>query len=377
MKRLAIVAVIHSIIRLFDYSIIPPALAYDDAERARFESWTNAPLGIAITMCDHSTRGVFVRFETDLEPPYYVGIYRPDEESLGRRFPVAEIETMIKQAYIPGNFSDVTLFVQVYDRSVVEHYAAQHGGRRTMTKAEVDDYVSTIRNAKPYINSDASVTFETSRENSLEVVDDYTWAGFVKTDATNLTFTLRGEKWEADPDAVETNVTIAGVVQDIIYTNISTTVSGTNVYVSTYTGRYETRDLSMTNSYTVSTNHNTWGGCDYTVSECFKHATHNDHAVLSTNVSHSVLRPVPHEYSFNIRDGQVDVGTGYRIMMFEDSGVCQAQRAYSARTNMSDSVVLPSGFRALSSHNGYIYTTDWHGRRYFQKTTNRVDHIIK
>ena len=80
--------------------------------------------------------------------------------------------------------------------------------------------------------------------------------------------------------------------------------------------------------------------------------------------------------SISVTNGSTSVGTGYRIRLDEDYHTIEMQRAYSTRTNMSDEVVIPMGFKALSSHNGYIYTTDWEGRRYFQRVTNRVDHIF-
>lgn len=261
----------------------------DDFSR-RYEQWENAPLGIGVTACGYSTRGVYVRFETDLEPPYVVGVYRAAEEGLGRRFPVAEVETSAKEAFIPGDFTFVTVFVQVLAKSAVDNYAKDDIGRRTLTRSEWDQHVEMIRNAAPFVNTNASVSFEVPKDNVMDLIDDYTWSGFLKTTETNFCFTLAGRKAEKDGDGE--------------------------------------------------------------------------------------FRMVPHEYSFRISNGRNDIGTGYRIMVFEDSGVCQAQRAYSSRTNMSDTVIIPCGFRALTSHNGYIYTTDWEGRRYFQRTTNRIDHIV-
>lgn len=272
---------------VFSLALSVALISSADVWTRRYEKWVDAPLGIAITHCGYSTRGVHVRFEADIEPPYVVGVYRPSEEGLGRRFPVAEVETTVKSAFVPGNFTDVTLFVQVMSKAVVSKYDADTLGHRVLTRAEWQNYADVIKNAEPYVNSDAAISFETDNKICMEIVEDYTWAGFVKTDLTNLTFTISGNKVE----------------------------------------RY--------------------GGAR-----------------------------IPHEYSFSISHGRNDIGTGYRIMMFEDSGVCQAQRAYSARTKMSDTVVLPRGFRALSSHKGYVYTTDWEGRRYFQKVTNRVDNIF-
>lgn len=334
-------------------------------------AWTNAPLGIAVTRCDYSTRGVSVRFETDIEPPFVVGVYRPREGVLGRRYPVAEVETSTKIAFIPGNFTDATLILQVMTKAVVDRYADDDFGRRVLTPAEWREYAAVVKNAEPYVNSDASVSFEAEAENRMELVEDDTWAGFVKTDQTNLCYTIEGRRAEPAVESVETNI-----VQDVVYTNVTTYLDVSNVVMSVLTnaGVFATTNLELGDRRQVVTNTYADGGC--VVTETDSVAMHNDHVGYSTNYSATAYSLVPHEYTFRIRNGRSDIGTGYRIMVFEDVGVCQAQRAYSARTNMSDTVVLPRGFRALSSHGGYVYTTDWEGRRYFQKVTNRVDHVF-
>ena len=78
------------------------------------------------------------------------------------------------------------------------------------------------------------------------------------------------------------------------------------------------------------------------------------------------------EYSFpvSIQGGNPDVGTGYRFVFFDDTGVVQVNRAYSARTNMSDFVHFPRAVKSLSACNGLRYTTDWNGSPYLQPTTN-------
>lgn len=342
-----------------------------DVRPQRCEEWANAPLGIAITHCGYSTRGVHVRFETDIEPPYVVGVYRPAEEGLGRRFPVAEVETTVKSAFVPGNFTDVTLFVQVMTKSAAESQSADDLGRRRLTPDEWREYESTVRNAAPYVNTDASVTFELQSENHMELVEDYTWLGLIKTDQTNFCYTIEGSTVEPAVESIVTNV-----VQDVVFTNVTTYFSagGQVVSVLTNAGVYATTDLELGDQHQVVPHRYEDGG--YFVTQHDSFPRHNDHIGYTTNYSPTVSSLVPHKYSFRIRNGRNDIGTGYRIMVFEDSGVCQAQRAYSSRTNMSDTVVLPRGFRALSSHDGYVYTTDWQGYRYFQKVTNSVDHIF-
>lgn len=344
--------------------------AYDFSRR--YELWEDAPLGFSVTACDYSTRGIHVRFETDLPPPYVVGVYRPSEENLGRRCPIAEVETDRKEVFIGGDFTAVAVFVQVMTKGVVERYSDEIG-RHMMTKDEWLNYVAAVRNAEPYVNTNANTTFEITEDNHLEIVDDLTWAGFLKTTETNFVFSFVGRKAERDIESIVTNV-----VQDIIFTNISSSVrsDGGVDYVRTNAGVYASVHLGGHAAHSVSSNDYASGGCF--VQDIYTYPQNNDHEQVVTNLNYTnpKWRMVPYEYSFHIRNGKNDRGNGYRIMMFEDSGVCQAQRAYSARTNMSDVVVLPAGFRALSSHDGYIYTTDWEGRRYFQKVTNRTDHVF-
>ena len=338
----------------------------------RPDAWTDAPLGIGITRCDCSTRGVYVEFETDVEPPYLVGVYRMLEIGLGRKFPIREVETESKSAYIPMELASIpTVFVQVMTTGAVSRCSTNELARRELTPAEFRAWRSAIENAAPWTNDDPGKTFELPTGNSLEIVEDYLWAGFVKTDETNLCFTLSGRKYEPDVESVDTNT-----VQDVVYTNIQTVLDEELAVMSVRTnaGTYSTPHLDMEYLHEVHTNSYAYGG--FSVQEIYRHPLHDDHLEYSTNFSRWAKHPVRHEYSFSLGDGRNDVGTGYRILMFEDLGVCQAQRAYSARTNMSDTVVIPCGFRALSSHNGYIYTSDWEGRRYFQKVTNRVDHVL-
>lgn len=250
------------------------------------DAWTSAPMGIAVTKCEYSTRGVSVQFETDLEPPYYVGVYRMNEVGLARRFPIKEVQTDTTSAFVPVDVVMMpAVFVQVMTPGAAYLESTNETYRRELTPSEIKSWRTAIENADRWRNDDPGTTYELRDDGVMELIDNYLWAGFVKTAETNLSFTLSGKK--------------------------------------------------MVDSHLV-----------------------------------------PHEYSFHIGDGKSDVGTGYRILMFEDLGMCQAQRAYSAKTNMSDIVVIPCGFRVLTSHDGYVYTTDWEGRRYFQKVTNRVDHVF-
>lgn len=336
------------------------------------DAWTSAPMGIAVTRCEYSTRGVFVQFETDLEPPYFVGVYRMNEVGLARRFPIREVRVETTSAFIPIDIVMMpAVFVQVMTPGAAYRGSTNETYRRELTPSEVKAWRTAIERSKTWRNDDPGTTYELRDDGVMDLVDDFMWAGFIKTAETNLSFTLSGRKMEPDVESLATNI-----VQDVAYTNIRTRVlgSGEVEYVKTNSGSYATTVLGGGPTVTTTTNFYASGG--YYFDRMFRHPQHNDHENVVTNYSRWNKHPVPHEYSFRIGDGRSDVGTGYRILMFEDLGICQAQRAYSAKTNMSDVVVIPCSFRALASHDGYIYTSDWEGRRYFQRVTNRVDHVI-
>lgn len=346
------------------------ALASQAAYRP--DAWKDAPLGIGVTRCDCSTRGVFVEFETDLEPPFLVGVYRMVEIGMGRKFPIREVEIESKSAYIPMELATIpSVFVQVMTTGAVSRCSTNELARRELTPSEFRSWKAAIEHAVPWTHDDPVRTFELYRGNSMEIVDDYLWAGFVKTSETNLCFTLAGRKYEPNVESVDTNM-----VQDVVYTNVQTVLDEDLAVMSSRTnaGMYSTPHLDMEYRHDVRTNSYAHGG--YNVQEIDHHPLHNDHIEYVTNYSRQAKHAVPLEYSFRLGGDSAGVGSGYRILMFEDIGICQAQRAYSARTNMSDTIVVPRGFRALSSHNGYVYTSDWEGKRYFQRVTNRVDHAF-
>lgn len=84
--------------------------------------------------------------------------------------------------------------------------------------------------------------------------------------------------------------------------------------------------------------------------------------------------------SFAARDRDPKVGTGFRILVVEtedpDTGepamACLAAAAYSARTNMSQAVLLRRGVFCLSAHGGWKYSVDWEGIPVMVPCTNAI-----
>lgn len=236
-------------------------------------AWRDAPLGIAVTGCSWTVRGIRVTWAADVPGPYCAAVYLPRELALRRRRPVREIVTDGCAAFIPGSFQAATVFVQVT--------TAADTNRTALTDAEWEAHAAAVRSARPYVNADPAKSCETDTTPRLSLVSDCTWVGFVKSDDPNPTFEF----------AVEGP-----------------------------------------------------GG--------------------------------PFGFSLSVPGGDVSAGTGWRLVFFEDTGAVLAQRAYSARTNASDEVIVPCGFRSLSAHGGWRYAADWEGVRYFQADTNSVPDVI-
>lgn len=340
-------------------------LAWSPPPHSDEAAWTDAPLGIAVTDCVYSTRGIGVRFVTDLPGPYNVSVYLPREMALGRRLPVREVVTSTHEAFLAGNFQEVAVFVQVMPQSV----AAAETNRAVMTDAKWREHVDAIRDAPPLRNPDPSKSYEVDVAPRLQLVSDYTWAGFVKSAETNFCFRLAGTRWLGP--------TATNFCQDVVYTNRTDYFRDgePDPYHSvTNIGVYRTENMSLADDFRVLTN--SLAGGRYFVTHQEERCQHNRYPVYTHDQKAGYGEIVPEETpSFSIC-GDASIGTGYRILMFSDTGAVMAQRAYSARTNASDEVVIPRGFRSLSTHAGYRYTADWEGRLYFQADTNSVPDVI-
>lgn len=339
-------------------------LAWREPPHSDEAAWLGAPLGIAVTDCVYSSRGIGVRFQTDLPGPYNVAVYLPRELGLRRLQPVREAVVAGKEAFLPGYFQDVAVFVQVMPQSV----AAAATNRAALTDAEWRDHVDAIRRLPPYVNADPGRSLEVDVAPSLQLVGDYTWIGFVKSAETNFSFSLAVNRWVGP--------TITNVYQDVVYTNRTDYFhEGEEVPYHSVTniGIYRTANLSKDDDFRVLTNTLAWGGC--MVSHHDERCQHNPYPVYTHDQTAGRGEIVTDTQDFSLT-GDASVGTGYRILMFEDTGAVLVQRAYSARTNASDEVCIPRGFRSLSSHGGYRYTADWEGRLYFQADTNSVPDVI-
>lgn len=110
--------------------------------------------GIVIMDCKRNTRGVWVRFGTFHEPPYFVGIYPTYDYAEGGY--IAEVATTNKTAFIPGDFTSYPVLVKVLLESRLQELGAMYNDgetdsasrfHRQLTQAELDAYTAPAREA--------------------------------------------------------------------------------------------------------------------------------------------------------------------------------------------------------------------------------------
>ena len=216
------------------------------------DDWRGAPMGIFISEVTALPEGFGVRFETDLQPPYRVGVHVPEEAGFQTRaWPVAFTDTYDTYAVVTGKFLDVALFVQVYktDATTTPPWT------RRVSTPEWDAYRERVRSRPPreirtpdyYGNpSDRDPAGVDSRQ--LVLLDDEVWGCFVLTNATALDLTVHeinrvpGPVYELETNDVP-----------IRATGLDPSQGGRGYRVTVFTDG-ETRDLQLQNAYSVRTN---------------------------------------------------------------------------------------------------------------------------
>lgn len=215
--------------------------------------WSDAPLGINITYCNYDSYGVDVVFETDLEPPYVVGVFMAVESGFYRRdYPIDYRIVNGKSCYISGDFlSKGYTFVQVFTESVTNS-----PDFRCLTPEEVDqryrNFYSSGRGLDFKLERDED-EYWTEQYNSTNMVifDDYQWGVYYPTMTNEIVVTANGRGfryWRHVTNFVQT----AEVKSGFLYSN---DVSGvvredinvrTNFFYEPYVTKdsYEVRKLS-------------------------------------------------------------------------------------------------------------------------------------
>lgn len=186
--------------------ILMPVLALADLA----SDWANAPMGIVITNCVYDTYGVKVQFETDLEPPYIAAVYESWEDGLGRNYPIAETTCTRKDAFVQGDFTDVTTFVEVMSQSRIGPH------HRLLTKDETLYFRRSLE-SRPVRIRPSSADYSCADVNraqshvmsqlkGLELVSDHTWVGIIYGNGKRLDFEIGMRKPSEEDSSMMTDL---------------------------------------------------------------------------------------------------------------------------------------------------------------------------
>lgn len=216
------------------------------------DDWIEAPKGIFISEVTALPEGFGVRFETDLPPPYRVGVHVPEEAGLAARaWPVAWTDTSDTYAVVTGKFLDVALFVQVYKPGPTTTPPWTH----CVSASDWADYVSRIRSRPPrtvsapsYYDNPTDCDLRGVDSERFMLLDDDIWGCFIRTNATELTLQVDEVRRIPGPEyELVTNVTPVHV------TGLDPSAGGHGYRVTVCT-RGDARDLQVQNAYSVRTN---------------------------------------------------------------------------------------------------------------------------
>ena len=323
--------------------------------------WANAPMGIVITNCVYDTYGVSVQFETDLEPPYTVGVYESWEDGLGRNFPVAEVITEKKSAHVAGDFTDVTTFVEVMKPSRF-NLKMPH---RVLTDAEKTYYRAKLEKMPVMHRSAASDRFTADIDwapgnvmgqlRGMELIADHVWSGINYSNDTNPSFSFKARK-------VVDNVT-TGQVLNVVreeYWQLRNDRKQDWVLISCKTNQTYGA-LDMTDEVVGSSEYGPYEAPrKYTMVKKVRTITPTGVNKEYVDGKKMIDIETP-SFSVEANADDVSVGAGWRLVYNDETGETLAMRAYSSRTNCSNTVYLPRLFLGLSSYKGYRLTTDSNG----------------
>lgn len=381
--------------KLFNLILFALAITMLWADDIDLSAWNDAPLGIAITNVVYDTYGVAVKFETDLEPPYIVGVYDSFEDGLARCFPLAEVTTDTKAAFVPGDFTDVTTFVEVMHPSRINP-SLPHRVLSASERQRMHEYIKSHpvyqREAKSAFKNQGIVWAPDNvmgKQKEMQLIGDHLWAGFVFSDANELSFGF--------------NTVKAYPVKDLYrrYTQTTKVYEGKTTRpfpLTTYTSTNETcvdvwipeihppaeREYLDGPIYRTRSGRKMMGSVGVTPQDYDRNGflwrkvvvTYEPTEETRERILCSKFAEENTDLAYLSASKEVmQRGLGWRFVMDDrkiDTHVC---RAYSARTNCSQTVYLPRAFVGLSAHDGYRLATDANGRVIIIPDTN--EHIIE
>lgn len=233
-------------------AVAASVLTWTARAQSPLDAWMGAPKGICISEVTALPEGLGVRFETDLPPPYRVGVHIPEEVGLpARAWPVAFVDTDDTYAVVTGKFLDVALFVQVYKTSP----SVTPAWTRTLSGAEWRSYMERVRSRPPrevpspdYYDNPTDRDLNGVDGEQFVLLDDDIWGCFIRTNATELSLKV-GEVLRIPGS----EYTLATNVTPVHVTGLDPSAGGSGYRVTVCT-RGDVRDLQVQNAYSVRTN---------------------------------------------------------------------------------------------------------------------------
>lgn len=324
------------------------------------------PLGFWISSATYDSLGVQVAFETDRDPPYEVGVWRAAEIGLGRCYPMACVTTDVCVAYLPGDFLDASVFVQVGCTGRVDV-------TRSLTRREFANYCKWVADKR---NSWATNVIDKSSF-EMFLAHDYEWRAFVKSSFDEFEFTPVVRK--AVPDSIEWRDYLRPIgVGSVAFWQRTGEIEGR----PTYRFVENVGDISSHIFRKYSNTNAVFSASELTPLLPDRGSTNQYRIAFRTSSTEEVhapwtnwvMRVVTNETM--TYQGDVSIGRGYRVVHHERTGVYDVERAYSALPDASDELLLPRAWKAYSTHNGFKFTQDYYGSPYFNADTNAVPHRI-
>lgn len=331
-------------------------------------SWEgNRPLGFALTEARTRPGGIEVKFKTDLPPPYVVAEYTAAASGYASQpYPIVCVTTETHYAFIETDAHRyLTTFLKVgtpEGMGIVETYKPEH--------LEAD--IARALSGKGFGLMDGETMAEFVRQDTgMEIVADGTWMRFCNVNEPGMEFRISGVKpaneladWHMDTDSVQSYVrAVWSYWEDKTTgdrTDFSTNVIRVlDVHYSASKSEFDIRSTGV--SAETETHNYVTNVVDMTLGDV-----------------HDWTRPVNHPiqgtYDWMPFPTNVDwsVGTGFRLIFFEDDESILLQRCYSMRTNVSNLVFIQPPMKSLTRHGDRIFGQDWAGTRRFYQETNAV-----
>ena len=356
-------------------SFLPLLLAMTIAEalgvtNSNIKAWDNAPLGIKAS-ASWNGAGIRVKFETDLEPPYYVGVFTALDASYptpyGRSITYrVSYDKSVQIAFLPAD--KYTTFVRV----LTLEEAKKRNLLNEMPASEVLSYLSRIQlftgsETPKDVWGPADVL-----DSPMELVSDYTWVGYLDVkDATG--YAIRAKPYEMrDYYTVDEYV---NEVDQYTSTFLTNTISGGARYdEATWVTKEKVYTMPSMEPKNVGEmipprKPSTQEWVDEPNGVIMVTTAFNAYSGRYTVRPKLVGTNVTGEASFaEIPAMDTSRGSGYRLVMCEDSGEMTIQRAYSLHTNISNVAVLPRHAKGLSTWNKLRIATDWLGNIFFKSS---------